>query len=82
MKYKQYLLILKFSVGFGLAYNSQFTYVCIDFWDPATLVSDPFPSRIPSNGHVLHFGCVDSNTTEDSKPKYLWLCALGSLASA
>lgn len=68
MKYKQYLLILKCSVGFGLACKSQFTYICIDFWDPAALVSDPLSSPIPSNRHILPFGSVDSNTTEDNKP--------------
>lgn len=73
MKYRQYLLILQFSVDFGLEYNSQFICVCIDFWDPAASVSDPLSSPIPSNGQVLHFGCMDNNTTEESKPYYLWL---------
>lgn len=82
MKYRQYLLILQFSVGFGLAYKSQFTCVCIDFWDPAALVSDPLPSPIPSNGYVLHFGSVNKNATEMSKLCYLWLYALGRVASA
>lgn len=84
MKYGQYLLILQFSVGFGLAYNIQFACVCIDFGDPAAEIqgiSDPLSSPIPSNRHVLHFGSVDNNTTEEGKPYYLWLYVLGSLKS-